>query len=71
VYLPFAVQVTIEPGAAQTALAARLPWLAAMPMVAGRATAYVCQDFTCQAPVTEPSDLRRLVEEISAPRMIT
>ncbi len=71
VYLPFAVQVTVAPGEAQAALAARLPWLAAMPMVAGRATAYVCHDFTCQAPVTEPVELRRLVEEISAPRLIT
>ncbi|MGE5397453.1 MAG: thioredoxin domain-containing protein, partial [Chitinophagales bacterium] len=31
--------------------------------VDGKATAYVCQDFTCQAPVTEPAPLRGLLGE--------
>ena len=28
-----------------------------------RATAYVCQDFTCKAPTTDPVKLRSLLEE--------
>jgi uncharacterized protein YyaL (SSP411 family) len=27
----------------------------------GRAAAYVCEDFTCQLPVVEPAELRRVL----------
>lgn len=70
VYLPFSVQLTLEPGPMQAALAARLPWLAAMSAVNGRPAAYVCQDFTCQVPVTDPSALRARVAEAAAPRVV-
>jgi uncharacterized protein YyaL (SSP411 family) len=36
----------------------------------GHASAYVCYDFTCQAPVTEAAALDRQLEELSAPRRI-
>ncbi len=70
-YLPFAVQVVVEPGVAQAALAARFPWLGAMTMNEGRATAYVCQDFTCQSPVTDLAALARLVEEAATQRLLS
>jgi uncharacterized protein YyaL (SSP411 family) len=38
-----------------------LPWTAAMTPRDGRATAYLCEDFACQPPVTEPEELRRLL----------
>jgi uncharacterized protein YyaL (SSP411 family) len=35
-----------------------IPLLAGRPLVSGAPAAYVCRNFTCQAPVTTPSALR-------------
>ncbi len=50
-YLPFAIQIPVAPSE-QAALGARLPFVAAMKTVGGKAAAYVCRDFTCRQPVT-------------------
>ena len=46
-------------GEAQAWFAARAPWIAAMAPRDGRATAYVCEEFACRAPVVSAEDLRR------------
>jgi len=48
-------------GEGQRWLAARSPWLAEMKPVGGRATAYVCEDFACRAPVSDPDELRKTI----------
>ena len=57
-YLPGAVSLVVEPGAHQGAVAARLPWVGAMSAVEHQPTAYLCRDFSCQAPVTDPDAFR-------------
>jgi len=51
----------LDGGPAQAWLAERAPWLAPLQPRGGRATAYVCENYACQAPVTTPEDLRRLL----------
>ena len=51
----------LDGGPAQAWLAERAPWLAALGPREGRATAYVCENYACQAPVTTPEELRALL----------
>ncbi len=55
-YLPFATVLTLS-SAQQTALSGMLPLVAAMKPVDGQPAAYVCRNFTCQAPATSAADL--------------
>jgi len=56
-YHPFAVVVPLAPGSRQRAVAALIPFVGAMTARDGRATAYVCRNFTCREPVTTPEAL--------------
>src|SRR5262249_29127058 len=58
-YLPACVQIRLPPDGPSQDLADHLPWVRAMAMRDGRATAYLCQDFACQEPVTDASALER------------
>jgi uncharacterized protein YyaL (SSP411 family) len=49
-------------GEGQRWLAQHRPYLAEMKPVNSRATAYVCENFTCQQPVNSPEELRALLE---------
>ena len=55
-YLPFTVVVPIA-GGSRDGLTETLPFVASLPARGGEATAYVCRDFVCQAPVTTPREL--------------
>ena len=63
-YLPFAVRLRVIPGDGQARLAERLPFLGAMRQIDGLPTAYVCSNFTCREPVTDPAGLDEQLERI-------
>ena len=65
-YLPAAVQVLVDPSS-QAALARSLPWIGPLTMRDGRSTAYVCQNFVCNAPVTEAGELQRQLAAMTPP----
>jgi hypothetical protein len=54
-YLPNTVLACRPPG--DEAAAAMVPLLASRDQADGRATAYVCRDYACRLPVTEPAAL--------------
>ena len=56
-YLPFAVRLVVAPGDAQARLAGRAPFIGAMRQIDGKPTAYVCANFACREPVTDPERL--------------
>jgi uncharacterized protein YyaL (SSP411 family) len=60
-YRPFAVQMTIEPGARQQGLARSMPFVGAMHANGSRPAAFVCHHFTCEQPVDTPEALARLL----------
>ena len=53
-YLPFAVTIPVGPAGAPPSLAAAMPFVGAMSMRDGKATAYVCRDYVCREPTTDP-----------------
>jgi uncharacterized protein YyaL (SSP411 family) len=57
-FLPDKVVAVRPPGREGDAAAAAIPLLADRPQQGGRATAYVCEHYTCQLPVTTPDALR-------------
>ncbi len=56
-YRPHQVLAAGEPGDP------RVPLLEDREQLDGKATAYVCVEFTCRNPVTDPDELRALLEE--------
>jgi hypothetical protein len=69
-YTPFAVTVSIDAAADAARWAACAPWIAGMRPRGDQATAYVCHDFTCREPVTDPAAFGHLLEDAAAPRRI-
>jgi uncharacterized protein YyaL (SSP411 family) len=60
-YLPNTIVLLADGGAGQKFLAGRLEEVKEMKPIEGKAAAYVCENFTCRAPVTSVEELRRLL----------
>jgi uncharacterized protein YyaL (SSP411 family) len=59
-YLPAAIVIPLDEAHAAR-VSAVLPWTAALRPSHGRATAYLCRNFTCELPTTEAAELERLL----------
>jgi uncharacterized protein YyaL (SSP411 family) len=60
-FVPNKVLLMADGGDGQRYLEEKLEALRGMKPVDGKAAAYVCQNFTCKAPVTDPKTLRELL----------
>jgi len=58
-FLPNKILMLADGGAGQALLETHFAFLGTHKPVAGVTTAYVCQNQTCQLPVTEPDALRQ------------
>ncbi len=60
-YLPRAILLLADEGAGQKYLGEKLEAIREMKTVEGKASAYVCENFTCKAPVQSASELAKLL----------
>ena len=64
-FLPNAATLLVDSRATRDFFAAGAPAIAAMQASEGRPAAYVCQDYTCQLPVSTAAELEKLLSRPS------
>jgi uncharacterized protein YyaL (SSP411 family) len=60
-FVPNKILLLADGGGGQNYLGERMEAVREMKPVAGKAAAYVCENFTCKAPVTDPKGLSALL----------
>ena len=60
-FLPKTILLLADDGEGQKYFGEKLEAVRAMGMVDGKSAAYVCENFTCKAPVTDPKQLAELL----------
>jgi uncharacterized protein YyaL (SSP411 family) len=61
-FAPNRVVLLIDSDATRTALSSAIPSIGGMHKLDGRAAAYVCRDYACQLPVSNPAELDGLLQ---------
>jgi uncharacterized protein len=61
-FVPNRVVLLVDSEETRAALAKGAPALSAMTRLDGRATAYVCRNYTCQLPVSDAGELAKLLQ---------
>ncbi len=61
-YLPNSILMLADQGTGQQELARRLPFIANMRAKNGKATAYVCQNYVCNLPSSDPKVVANLLD---------
>ncbi len=62
-YLPHAVTLLVEPGTAGDTIRRIAPFTENHVPIDGNSAAYVCRDYACKMPTTDPNELARLLAE--------
>jgi uncharacterized protein len=60
-FLPYKIALLIDSEGNRERLAGFLPAVGNMTMLEGKATAYVCENYTCSLPVNDPAELEGLL----------
>jgi hypothetical protein len=60
-FLPKTIVLFADGGEGQKYLGEKNEAIRAMSMIDGKPAAYVCENFTCKAPVTDPKQLAELL----------
>jgi uncharacterized protein YyaL (SSP411 family) len=61
-FVPNKIVLLVDSAEDRAALSAAIPTIAAMEPVGGRASAYVCREYTCQAPVNSQERFAELIQ---------
>jgi len=61
-FVPHRMVLLVDSPEARDALAGGIPAIAAMERLEGRASAYVCRNYTCQMPVSEVDRFAELIQ---------
>ncbi|MGA2267343.1 MAG: thioredoxin domain-containing protein [Bryobacteraceae bacterium] len=61
-FVPHRVVMLVDSPESRRTLAARIPSIESMEKIQGRASAYVCRNYTCQLPVTESEKFAELIQ---------
>ena len=61
-FLPTTILLLADGGEGQKELAKTLPFLRTMKPIDGKATAFVCENYACELPTTDPAVMARLLD---------
>jgi uncharacterized protein YyaL (SSP411 family) len=60
-FLPAVTTLAVDPDNPDPVVLKNLPFVSQIKTIDGRSAAYVCRNFTCQPPVTDPDELIRIL----------
>jgi hypothetical protein len=64
-FIPNKILLLADHGEGQNFLEKHLPFVKSVAMINGKATAYVCENYTCQLPTTEVGMMVKLLEKVA------
>lgn len=69
-FLPNAVLFLADAGPGQRKLASMLPFIGGMGMLNHAATMFLCENFSCRLPTSDPGEIHRALADLASRRLI-